>query len=53
MRGEVRTHFERELSLAAVGRKLAAAYRQLSERAHRPGAIGVSPECTAPPAAAP
>jgi glycosyltransferase involved in cell wall biosynthesis len=32
-RPAVRAHFERELSFAAVGRKLAAMYAQVSERA--------------------
>lgn len=40
LRAAAREHFERELSFAAVGRKLCAAYRELLENRPHPGANG-------------
>jgi glycosyltransferase involved in cell wall biosynthesis len=42
VRSAVRTHFDAELSFAAVGRKLSAAYRQACERATSKAASGVA-----------
>jgi glycosyltransferase involved in cell wall biosynthesis len=43
-RRTVRAHFDRELSFEALGRKLAAMYRDVTRRARRPGCAQADPQ---------